>query len=79
MGAKTVKISETNYREICTYAGELQREIGTPVSIDKALTFLFRKSKLSDLAGAWKMSDKETEEMMKTLRRGWSDWKTKFA
>ena len=79
MGTKTIKISEHNYREICTYAGELQKEVGAPVSIDKAITFLFHKGKLSDLAGTWNISDKEAEEMMKTLQKGWKNWKIKSA
>ena len=77
METKTVKISAANYREIYEYAGELQRKWGKPVSLDRALSFLFHKNKLSDLAGCWKMSDKEAEEMMKTIRKGWKEWKIK--
>ena len=75
MGTKTVKISDENYREICGLAGELQADLGEPVSVDKALTFLFHKNKLSDLAGSWKMSDKQADEMLGSLHRGWSTWK----
>lgn len=77
METKTVKISALTYRWIYEYAGEIQREIGEPVSIDKALTFLFQRSKLSDLAGSWKFSDKEAEEMQFSLKKGWSKWKIK--
>lgn len=28
-------------------------------------------AKLSDLAGSWKMSDKEAEEFMSELKKGW--------
>ena len=77
MEAKTVKISAENYRLLCGYAGELQVELGEPVSVDRALTFLFYKSKLSDLAGSWEMSDKEAEEMLTSLRKGWDKWKIK--
>jgi len=79
METKTIKISSSNYREICEFAGELQKNIGEPVSVDKALTFLLNKSKLSDLAGSWKMTDREADEMMKGLRKGWSSWKIKSA
>ena len=79
METKTIKISSITYRDICEYAGELQKELGEPVSLDKALTFLFHKRKLSDLAGSWKMAEKEAEEMMKTIKKGWSAWKLKSA
>jgi len=77
METKTVKISASNYKMIYEYAGELQKELGQPVSIDKTLTFLLHKSRLSDLAGSWKMSEKEATEMMKNLRKGWGNWKIK--
>ncbi len=79
MEAKTIKVSSATYRDICEYAGELQKELREPVSIDKALTLLFHKKKLSDLAGSWKMSEKEAEEIMKIVRKGWSAWKIKYA
>lgn len=75
MEAKTIKISQLNYRRICEYAGELQQEIGEPVSIDRTLTILLQKNKVSDLAGSWKMSEKEANTMIDTLKRGWKTWK----
>lgn len=79
MTTKTVKISESNYKAVCEYAGEIQRNLGEPVSVDKALSLLLSSKKLSDLAGTWKMKDKEAEDMKKTLRKGWSRWKIKSA
>ena len=79
METKTIKISTGNYRSICEFAGELQKERGELVSIDRTLSVLLQKKKLSDLAGGWKMSDKEAEEMQESLRGGWKKWKTKFA
>lgn len=79
MTTKTVKISESNYKAICEYAGELQRNLGEPVSVDRALSMIFSSRILSDLAGAWKMSDKEAAQMMEALRKGWSRWKIKSA
>lgn len=76
---KTIKISSGIYKEICEYAGELQKELREPVSIDRALTFLFHKRRLSDLAGSWRMSEKEAKEMMKTIKKGWNTWKLKSA
>jgi hypothetical protein len=77
MELKTVKISAMNYKTIYEYAGELQKELGEPVSIDKALSYIFKSKNLSDLAGTWKMTDKEAEEMTTTLRKGWHNWKIK--
>lgn len=79
METKTIKISAHTYKDICSYAGELQKEWGEPISIDRALTTLFHKKKLSDLAGSWKMNEREAEALMKTLKRGWSSWKIKSA
>ncbi len=79
MEAKAIKISPSNYREICEFAGELQQEVGEPVSIDRAITFLLHRNKLSDLAGSWTMSDKEAESFMEDLHKGWSKWKIKSA
>ncbi len=75
MHLKTIKISEPNYKTISHYAGRLQAKLGKPVSLDKALTLLFRKSKFSDLAGSWKMSDGEAEEFLKNIKKGWKNWK----
>ena len=61
METKTVKISEENYKKIRKFAGELQKEIGEPVSVDRALSFLFKKTSIKDLAGALKMTDKEAK------------------
>ena len=77
MTTKTIKISESNYRSLCGFAGELQASFGEPVSVDRALTFFFQQTTLSDLAGTWKMNDREAEEMMSFLQKGWSRWKIK--
>jgi len=75
MEAKTIKISPSNYRRLHEVAGELQKETGKPISIDKTLSYVLNKGKLSDFAGSWKMSDKEAEEFMKDTRRMWRRWK----
>ena len=72
-------MSEENYRCIAEYAGELQKTLQEPVSLDKALSFIFNKGKLSDLAGSWKMTDKEAVEFMHDLRGGWKKWTIKSA
>lgn len=77
METKTVKISAVNYKGICEFAGELQQEFGEPVSVDRALTFLLQKPKLSDLAGSWQMTEHQEKEMMKNLNEGWKKWRIK--
>lgn len=34
--------------------------------------------KLSDLAGTWKMSNKEVKNFLKDLRERWRRWKIKY-
>ncbi len=75
MRTKTVKISDEHYRALCGVAGDLQKELGKPISVDRALTSLIRRKKLSELAGVWSMTDEEAKNMMHSLRKGWSDWK----
>ena len=36
-----------------------------------------RKTKISDLAGTWNITDKEVKEMFNSLKRGWHKWKIK--
>ena len=77
---KAIKISEENYRWLSRLAGNLQSEKGQHVSIDEAISHLKeRKTRLSDLAGTWALNDKQTEEMMSSLRKGWKSWKIKSA
>ena len=33
-----------------------------------------QKLKMSDLAGAWALTDKETKEMRSNLKDGWTNW-----
>jgi len=73
----SVKISEDNYRMLCSLSGRLRDKLHKPVSINDAISFLHKRGKISDLAGMWKMSDKETEKFMKDLKKGWSRWKIK--
>ncbi len=76
MSTKAVKLSEENYRWLCEVAGTAQAEEKRMVSIDDALTSVRKQlgGKLSDLAGSWKMSDKEADELMRGLRRDWKKW-----
>ncbi|MEK6953144.1 MAG: hypothetical protein AABX29_09095 [Nanoarchaeota archaeon] len=81
METKTIKISKENYEWLCEEAGKLQAKEKKTVSIDEALSKLHKKmnGKISDLAGAWKMDDKEVETFMEDLDRGWKRWKLESA
>jgi predicted CopG family antitoxin len=78
MTLKTIKISEENYRWLCSKAGEIQKELGNQVSIDRAISSLRKKRSLSDLAGLSTMTDKEAEDLNKEIRKGWKKWEQKF-
>lgn len=75
----SIKISEENYKRLCTLSGRLREKLHKPVSINEAISFLYKKRRISDLAGAWKMNNKEAEEFMAGLREGWKRWKIKSA
>ncbi len=77
MTSKTIKISEENYRWLLGLASELQKERGKLVSFDEAIEELKedKKGDIMELAGRWKMSDKEAKEFMKGIRKGWKRWK----
>ena len=75
----SIKISDENYRMLCSLSGKLREKMHKPVSINDAICFLYSKRKLSDLAGALKMSDAEISDFSEKLKKGWSAWKTKYA
>jgi len=45
MTLKTIKISEENYRWLLQLAGELQKNYGRSISVDKALSELKEKKR----------------------------------
>ena len=75
----SIKISEENYRRLNTLSGKLREKFHKPVSINEAISFLYERKKISDLAGTWKMSDEEIKAFMGDLKKGWSKWKIKSA
>lgn len=80
MENKTIKISEENYRWLLGIASDMQREYGKPFTFDAAINSLKKgktkeKKDIMDLAGRWKMSDKEADEFLKDIKRGWENWK----
>ncbi|MBS3092124.1 hypothetical protein J4466_01755 [Candidatus Pacearchaeota archaeon] len=81
MVSKTIKISEENYRWLLKMAADLQSQSERPISFNYTLNAIknksynkMKKKKLSDLAGSWKMSDAEAEELKNNLRKSWK-WK----
>ena len=75
----SIKISEDNYRMLSSLSGKLRERLQKPVSINDAISYLYKRGKISDLAGAWNMGDKEAEDFMAGLREGWKRWKIKSA
>ncbi len=73
----TIRVSDDIYRELNRVAGKLRQELGHPVSMDDVLEHLLKTGglKASDFQGAWKMSDAEAEDLVKSLRKHWSRWK----
>ena len=75
----SIKISEENYRRLCSLSGKLRDSLHKPVSINEAISYLYKKGKLSDLAGGWNMSDRESDAFIDELKSGWKRWKEKSA
>ena len=75
----SIKISEDNYRELCSLSGKLREKLHKPVSINDAISFLYKRKNISELAGAWKISDKEVQQFITELKEGWKKWKIKSA
>lgn len=73
----SIRVNDELYRELNKVAGELRVELGRPVPLEEVLARLLeaRRLKLGDLAGAWKMSDREAEEILRGLKGFWSNWK----
>ena len=75
----SIKISEENYKKLCELSGRLRERLHKPVSINEAISYLYKRKKISELAGTWKMNDEEVGEFMEGLREGWKKWKIKSA
>ncbi len=77
--SKSIKVSRETYAELSEIAGELQLKLKRPVSIEEAIKQLTKRrkkgAKISDLAGAWKMSDEEAQEIKTFIDEAWKKWK----
>jgi hypothetical protein len=76
---KSIKVSKETYAELSEIAGELQLKLKRPVSIEEAIKQLTKRrkkgTKISDLAGTWKISDKEADEIKTSIEKAWEQWK----
>ena len=76
---KSIKVSKETYAELSEIAGELQIKLKRPVSIEEAIKQLTKRHKkgvkISDLAGSWKISDEEAEEIKASIDAAWKKWK----
>jgi predicted CopG family antitoxin len=75
----SIKISEDNYKKLSVLSGTLREELKKPVSLNDAISYLYKKKKLSEFAGKWKMSDENLNKMKSDLREGWSNWGKRYA
>lgn len=74
----SIKISEENYKKLSALSGTLREELKKPVSLNDAITYLYKKKRLSEISGAWEMSDDELKKWKSDLKEGWSNWGEKF-
>jgi predicted CopG family antitoxin len=70
--AKTIEISDENYYTLAELAGKLQIALKKPVSVDEALSQLLGKEDIMNLAGSWKLSDDEAENLKEEIEKLWS-------
>ena len=79
--SKTVRVDEEAYMMLSEYAGRLQAKLKRPISMNEAIKHLAHQQKepqrISDLAGSWKVSDEEVDEIKESLRRAWERWTPK--
>ncbi len=76
--AVSIKVSEENYKRLVSLSGKLQEQWHKPVSINATIDFLYTQ-KLGDLAGRWKMNNKEAENIKRELKKGWKQWNKRYA
>lgn len=76
---KAIKVSKETYSQLNKIAGELQTKLKRPVSIEEAMKYLIKRKekgkKISDLAGSWKLTDREHKEIKNSLDESWKKWK----
>ena len=77
--SKSIKVSKETYAELSQIAGELQIKLKRPVSMEETIKHLTGRrkkgTKISDLAGSWKISDEEAEEIENYIDKAWKKWR----
>ncbi len=77
--SKTIRVDEETYKRLVERAGKLQALLRRSVSLDETIKYLTeglrKQNKISDLAGSWKVSEVELEEIRKGLYEGWEKWR----
>ena len=73
METKVIKISRENYDWLLSVASVIQKTENRSATFDDAISKI-RKQRVSDLAGTWKISKKEADELIKDIyeSRVWS-------
>jgi len=75
---KAVKISKETYTKLCEIAGELQMRLKRPISLEEAMKYLIslrgRGTKITDLAGTWRITDDELREIKASISEAWKKW-----
>jgi len=77
--SKSLRVDDETYRRLCEIAGKLQARLKRPVSVDEAIRSLIqmpqgKQKRITDLAGTWKLTDEELNEIMESLHKGWRRW-----
>jgi len=76
--ARTIRVDEETYKRLMEQAGRLQAFLRRSVSLDETIRYMTEglraQNRISDLAGSWKVSDEEVEDIRKGLAEGWEKW-----
>jgi len=79
--SRVVRVDEEIYAALARMAADLQKSFGRKVSLMEAIRHLLaaKESEAGDvmeLAGAWKMSDREAASLKKMIERSRSAWRS---
>ena len=75
----SIKISQENYERLCKVSGKLQQKLKKPVSLNDAITHLYKTTMIEDLLGSWNMTDEEVASFKKELDTGWKQWGKRYS
>ncbi|MHA1755163.1 MAG: hypothetical protein ACTSVV_00230 [Promethearchaeota archaeon] len=79
--SSSIRISKKTHEKLIELAGILQANLKKTVTIDEAINFLLEKNslpgKISELSEKLDITDKELEEINKSLEEAWKTWDIK--